>query len=292
MPILGRFLTSILLTVIFYSGPVLAAGQANEFPSCQQSFFHKPAAAPAGLLVIAVDRTVVFPRTVVDNTAKRILRAITYGERIVIVEFSDLGSNNYIQVMLNGTLDALPSRTQYESDLPANELGQARQCFRLLRIYVQKKVAGTLLGLLRHPLIKAKNSLILEGLTTISQQVIAPSPIANKQLVIISDMLQNSNTLSVYGSRGLRTVNSANMLTEARRAGLLASLRGVHVYVAGAAYPGRPALHETHGARQALRAFWRKWFSSSGARLELWGEPMLLEDIPSIVPKQTLSLFQ
>ncbi len=280
---MARLRPKLLFAVLIAGLPAGAAADAarNDFPSCEQSYFHHGAPPPERLFVAAVDRTADFPKDIIRDTVARVVRSITPGERIVVIGFSDITQDEFTVVKLDGTIDPDPPESAYEHELPANSVRDAMRCFELLHSYAQKKVATALLDLLNNPVSDSRQSLILKGLQTISAQVLAPSAAPVKQILVISDMLENSDVLSVYGSGRLRTLSVDASLRAIDKAGLRAQMRGAQVYVAGAAYPGRNGLHESQNARRALQAFWRRWFEAGGAALSIWGEPMLLQGIPT-----------
>lgn len=100
-----------------------------------------------------------------------------------------------------------------------------------------------------------------------AEEIMKTDPASQKRLVIISDMVQNSDAVSFQKAA---QIDAAAALAKAEKEGLLArSLSGVSVWVAGAGV-GVP----DQKARQ-VESFWRAYFEKVGAALKFFG-PILI----------------
>lgn len=111
-----------------------------------------------------------------------------------------------------------------------------------------------------------KTSSILETLR-FAARVIEQSDAESKRLVLYSDMIQNSGSLSFYK---IAPDNPQAMLSKVESEGLSTSLTGVGVYVAGAGG------NVSDKYARKIENFWRAYLKKSGALLKFYG-PILLE---------------
>jgi hypothetical protein len=109
------------------------------------------------------------------------------------------------------------------------------------------------------------SSAILETLSYTASVLKADSS-ASKRLILFSDMIQNSDSISFYK---MKEVDADAALKKAAQEKLIYHFAGVLVSVAGA---GTGV--DEHKAR-SIEQFWRKYFESSGGALKIYG-PLLL----------------
>jgi len=109
------------------------------------------------------------------------------------------------------------------------------------------------------------NSAIIETLSFVSK-VLASDSALTKRLVIYSDMVQNSSTLSFFAAK---TVDADSVLKQVEKNRMLWNLGQVDILVAGI------GAHVTDQKALQIEDFWKKYFEKSGARLKFYG-PILL----------------
>ncbi len=128
----------------------------------------------------------------------------------------------------------------------------------------QTELAGALATLLREPQ-ETKYSDIFRTVAEVTRAYSAAAagkPLA--QLIMFSDLLENSTFLAERDLRRLPSAEVGRLLTGAQ---LRANVAGTSVRVFGFGRddaPGRPALPQEQ--RKSVQAIWEKWFRDGGAR--------------------------
>jgi len=110
-----------------------------------------------------------------------------------------------------------------------------------------------------------KTSAILETLSFVAK-VFNNEPGAGKRLIIFSDMIQNSDTMSFYGKQIDKSPEQ--LITHLQEEALLPSFDGVEVYVGGVG--GILSDKKT----RKIERFWQEYFKKVGAKLKFYG-PLL-----------------
>lgn len=112
---------------------------------------------------------------------------------------------------------------------------------------------------------KHANSALLETISFISK-IIAADNSVKKRLIIYSDMMQNSSSISFYSQKSL---NAAAILKLLEKERLLVELPKVEVYTAGT------GAHVADGKARDLEEIWRAYFQKAGAIVKFYG-PILV----------------
>ncbi len=94
----------------------------------------------------------------------------------------------------------------------------------------------------------------------VANRVLSAFPQKKKVLVIFSDMIEESTTAN-FARDNLSDVQVERIIAKHKQQGILPSLTGVKVYVAGAAHPDTERYNR-------IRNFWLKYFKETGANLE------------------------
>jgi hypothetical protein len=253
----------------------------NDMPSCRAHLFHEEVQGKSLRdYFIIVDRTVTLGDASKD-TVDRAVRSIKAGDHVEVLSFSGLTESEFTKVEFDAYLDVSPTDDELETKIPASAVGKTKGCFQKQVSLARKKVSDILSSLLLSPIKEAKQSEILLALSSISTQSVTENAIGDKQMLVISDMVEHSDAASFYKDRGLRLIDPDKMLKSAQSAHLIGDFKGAKIYVAGAAavFEGKkrsPGVRE----RTALKVFWEKWFQQSKATIDAWGEPVLLKDLP------------
>ncbi len=126
---------------------------------------------------------------------------------------------------------------------------------------------------------------IISSLTEISH-LVKENPVKNKQILIVSDMLENSTISSFYAKNAVRKVDAVKELKTVEGNSLLGDFAGAGVYIMGAGMmseqkdaKGKNVQYRDPKTLAALKQFWEGYFSRSNAKLEEFGAPELLSPI-------------
>jgi hypothetical protein len=121
---------------------------------------------------------------------------------------------------------------------------------------------------------------LIGNLARLTEDVMKSTRGGQPYVLIISDMLEHSETTTFYGHGRLRDIDPEAELRKVSDLGMIGDFRGARVYVLGAGY----SLKGTYRAAkemQRIEAFWRQYLERSNGTLAEFGSPSLLGDIGS-----------
>ncbi len=282
---LSRFLLGLVLAVS-YAIPTFA-GLVNDVPSCYRAFgLTQPAqAAPDDLLYVLIDQTVQLPPALQRSVLDNINRLIQPGTKFVVAEFSAFSQGRYLRVLHTGVVEKPLPPTAYDN-IPITKAPDIKACFKDQQAFAVKMADSTAMQIMKASTFSLDQSDIMAAVQNVGQ-AIAQDPARHKTLFLVTDGLENSSVTSFYAHDTVRDINPVTEFEKAKRANLLARLPGVKVYVLGGALMP-PAAHGTKAERDGyrnptvlmhLKAFWTLYFKASGAQLEEFGEPALVEPV-------------
>ena len=256
--------------------------QRNQFASCRAVFLRATSGVfvPQREYLVLIDRTVQLDPALNSKIALRAARAVRPGDRVRIVSFSALTESDFTTEEFYGDLDREPSEDELEDDIPARLIGAAQKCFARQRENARNKVREVVEHLLANPTPSAQRSQIMLALTNASRSLLRRAT-ADRIVLIVSDMLENSDIVSFYRGGALEALDVDRTVSLARRSHLLGDFSNARLFVAGAgAVPAGGAVRSVN-SRQRLYAFWRAWFGASNGQLPpaAWGDPDLVNDI-------------
>ena len=261
----------------------VSAGVLNEVPSCYKA--NQLAAMlspPAREIFVVIDQTTILDEDLKTAVLENVRHFLGPDSSYTVVSFSAFSQGRYTEIVGTGTI---------EPPFPANERDStSERLLKSLDVCLQKQgtwAKGKVSEDIGKTLVASSPDLarsdILEALHDISSRIEA-SPARDKVLLMVSDMLENSSISSFYARGGrVRKIDPDRELTLAQKADTVGVLHNVRVDVLGAGLLGPTAdRHSTYRDPQTLTAlheFWKQYFDKSGAVLEQFGEPALLQPI-------------
>lgn len=190
------------------------------------------------------DTASTFPQTF--DVLKQMMRP---GERLVAAAITDKLSDT--RLLLDVTK---PKQTMWDSTLQIRQKEKAfSECLKSMRSSLEASAE------------QYKTSAILETIS-FAAKILTSDEVASKRLVIHSDMIQNSELLSLYQQK---EIVGATLVERLKKDGTIERLKEVEVYVAGAGGS------VTDKKSRAIEEFWRKYFESAGAVVKFYG-PLLV----------------
>lgn len=272
----GRFASVIgctLAAAILFSS-TLANAQTHRIGSCYAALPKlglKPP-VPRRVVTILIDRTITYDAALKDDLLQKIEALLTPDVRILVATFSAYGQGDYARVVLDGRIErALTEAQRYWISKPM--LQSFDRCLEEQSEYMSRLVPNDISLALAGSNAKFSHTDIVGTLNQLSSQI-AGDHGAVHDLVVVSDMLENSDLANFYRKNDLRLLNPGVELTRVRHAGFVPNLGGTLVYVEGPAFSlrGRRVPDKNF---QALKAFWASYFAASNAQLIDFGTPLL-----------------
>ena len=274
--------TSWLLVALAACGSAYA-GVVNEVPSCYKANkLDVPTAAPARELFVLVDQTTMLDEKLQASVLENTWGVLAANSAYVVASFSAFSQGRYTEVLSAGVLE--PSFPEKDRDSTSVRLLVAFDgCMKGQLAWARKRTVDAIKKSFAAASPELAKSDILAALKDMSSLVKA-SRAKDKVLFVVSDMLENSSVTSFYaGNAKVRSIEPNKELAAAERAGLVGDFGGARVFVLGAGIIGpagdSKASYRDPKTMRDLREFWLKYFEKSGAALEQFGQPALLQPI-------------
>lgn len=269
------------VTSLLFAAPLLHAAERNDLPSCYDfAKLGQYRPAPSGReLIIIIDQTVQLPKDLKESTYSHALRYIKPGDSIRLYQFSAYLPGNYMKLMYAGQLeDRLDDKLR--DDIGMNSLRQLDGCLGKQLEFLRKNLGQKLVESFAKPGEDIAKSEIFFSLKQIGEDIVSrPSP--EKVVLLVSDMLENSDFGSFYANNQIRAIDPAAELKKVEQKKLFADLGGARVYVLAAGLVPDTVKngYRSGSTVQKLETFWNDYLSRSNAHLVSFGAPSLTVDL-------------
>lgn len=275
-----RFLLALPLAGIL--GVQLAhADERNDVPACYpyaQLTHHQP--APSGReLVVIIDETVPMSQALKRSAWDSAMRYVRPGDSIRLYQFSAFLQDHYMKLLFAGQLDS-PLQGKVRNSIGSKSLKQLDGCLQQQAAFFQKTFGQHFAAGFGKPGVDIARSEILGSLRRITGDF-AERPVRERVVLLVSDMLENSDFSSFYQSNRIRDIDPGNELNKVRQKNLLADFAGARVYVHGAGLVAGDAkgAYRSGSTLQRLERFWGDYLQASDGSLAAFGAPQLTTDL-------------
>lgn len=261
---------------------VAQAAERNDIPSCY-SFAkleqHRPADSGRELVVI-IDQTVKVPLELKKSVWHQVVRYVQPGDHVVLYQFSALLQDNYMKRLFDGKLEMPFSDTKVRNSLGMESLKSLDNCLVQQQSFFAQTIGKRMAESFAERGDNIAKSEIMDSLKRISADLATTSSRA-KTLLLVSDMLENSEFGSFYSNNSIRTLEPEKEMARAEKQKLIADFSGANVYIAGAGLIDTDAKNNYRSGKvmQQLEAFWRRYFTASNATVVSFGAPELTVDL-------------
>lgn len=228
-------------------------------------------------LYVLVDQTMELDKRLQEESYQKIISFLMPGDSVHIIGFSANAAGYYTEIILNGVIDArLPEDTRYA--VSKKTLRQLDLCQKKQDTQVRTFTGKALLHAFSNATTDLPKTEILSNLSNVAKNVISKSDTPEKYLLLISDMMENSDLMSLYGNGKLENLDANRELERLETRLTFENMDGTKVYVIGGGFlpSGK---YRSSVALKALEDFWSLYFDRSNAELRQFGTPSLLGDI-------------
>ncbi|MCW4447332.1 MULTISPECIES: hypothetical protein [Vibrio] len=270
----------ICATVALISQITNAATLRNDVPSCTSEVPAEYYQLPNDReLVILLDKTMAhsLDQGIKSELYQSVKRFIQPGDKVQLVEFSSFAQDSYTKVTFNGQLDTQLS-DEHRSYVKKSVLKSLDKCLDKQHNFMLNKV-GISLKTAFQPQEKPTNTELVGALSDISSQVLTQSTAKRKVVLLISDMLENSDITSFYKNNKTRVINPQQELKRVSASQMFANFNQADIYVIGTGVIPGNQQYISAQKMSKLESFWKDYFKQSNATLLGFGKPMLLGDI-------------
>jgi hypothetical protein len=258
-----------------------AADERNDIPGCYPyAQLSQQQPAPSGReLVVIIDETVQMSQALQRSAWDHAMRYVRPGDSVRLYQFSAFLQNHYMKLQFAGVLD-VPLQGKVRNSIGSKSLKQLDACLQQQAAFFQKTFGQQFVGSFGKPGEEIARSEIFGSLRKIAEDL-AKRPSQERVVLLVSDMLENSDFGSFYQSNRIRDIDPDAELKKVQQKNLLADFAGARIYVHGAglvagdskgAYPSGSTL-------QRLEQFWQAYLQRSNAELAAFGAPELTADL-------------
>lgn len=237
---------------------------------------------PRTALFVLIDQTVGFSKDFAERSLRKIISRLKPGNFIEVISFSSSVRGHYTKIAVKGMIDPNLSEDLYNR-LPIKYI-------KLLKILHKKQIliSKAIIAREARKVFQLSNRSIpkSEIVTTLKEvsNYIRNFKADKKIVLIISDMLENSDITSFYYKGHIRKINPLLELKKIKKAGFLSDFGGATVYVIGLGYywKGESGKRESYlGGEKLMRLkkFWELYFTESNAKVGEIGTPLILGEI-------------
>lgn len=257
------------------------ADERNDIPACYpyaQLTQQQP--APSGReLVVIIDETVPLSDALQRSAWDSAIRYIRPGDSVRLYQFSAFLQNHYMKLLFAGQLDS-PLQGKVRNSIGSKSLKQLDGCLQQQAAFFQKTFGQQFVAAFGQPGVDIARSEIFGSLRKISEGFVE-RPVRERVVLLVSDMLENSDFSSFYQNNRIRDLDPASELNKVQQKNLLADFAGARVYVHGAGLVAGDAKgsYRSGTTLQRLEQFWGDYLRASNGSLAAFGAPQLTADL-------------
>ncbi|MGM0767900.1 MAG: hypothetical protein ACQEV6_07740 [Pseudomonadota bacterium] len=272
LKIAGRALP---FTALALSTSLAIASPRDDFPSCYSVLGNEApeSQAPARELFVIVDQTLTLNVDLKRHAHEKIHEYLTPGDRFTLLTFSAYAQGRYASMPLTGKIDHRLSDDQ-RYVIGSTKLRAFDSCMAKQKTFVRKRIDASVKEAFEQASTGLPKTELMGSLANFGNGIISQSDARQKVILIVSDMMENSEAISFYGRGGIKNLDIQSSLEKVRKHGLLSNLEGANVNIVGAGISGNDG-YLSQSTMRKMKDFWAAYFEQSGARLTGWGQPEL-----------------
>ncbi|GGB05425.1 hypothetical protein [Agarivorans gilvus] len=272
-PIISLMLGGALITSPAY------ADQRNDVPSCydyakvselndktiEREFF------------ILVDQTVHLDTNMKKRVHAQLANFGKEGDKISLVTFSAMAKGEYTSIPFSGYFEKSPSQAT-QDDMNALGLRSLKSCLKK-----QSHALNAAHRALKESFNDADESYpkteLVGTVLSIGNDLVSQSSAKRKIVLLVSDMLENSESLTFYSRGSVKVPDATESFQRISEQGFVGDFAGAEIYVIGAGYIHGGKNYNSQKSMIELEKFWRQVFNSANVELKQFGKPNLLRNI-------------
>ena len=255
----------------------------NDIPSCYQSIDLKKTNTDQGReLIVVIDGTFDPDVNLKKSVHEKVQRYISPNDRIRVVSFSSYIGSEYTQLRFSGELESAIPKGERNS-ISKKILRQIDSCIAKQMAFSRRSIDSAIKDGFKPADIEVPKSEIIGNLSRVLNSLLLPNPNSSqpKTVLLVSDMLENSDITSFYKSNSVKTINVETEMKKIKAGNYFTDWYGAKVYVIGAGWVHKKYRDGFRGSHimASLEAFWHEYFELSGAKLVAFGQPVLIQEL-------------
>lgn len=275
-----RFLLALPLAGIL-AIPLVHADERNDIPACYPyAQLSQQQPGPSGReLVVIIDETVPMSQALQRSAWDSAMRYVQPGDSIRLYQFSAFLQDHYMKLLFAGQLDS-PLQGKVRNSIGSKSLKQLDSCLQQQATFFQKTFGQRFVAGFGKPGVDIARSEIFGSLSKITEDF-AERPVRERVVLLVSDMLENSDFSSFYQNNRIRDIDPDSELSKVQQKNLLADFAGARIYVhgAGLVVGNAKGAYRSGSTLQRLEKFWGNYLQASNGTLVAFGAPQLTTDL-------------
>lgn len=228
-------------------------------------------------LYVLIDQTMELPQKLQEETYQNIVSFLSPGDTIQVIGFSANAAGYYTEVILKGVIDKrLTDDDRYA--ISKKVLRQLDQCYQAQDNQVRQYTGRALIHAFSNATTDLPKTEIVSNLSVVAKDIMGKSETPEKYVLIVSDMMENSDLLSLYGSGKLEKLDAEQEVRKLGNKIAFQDMDQAQIYVIGGGYL-TDGKYRSSLALKGLESFWANYFEHSNATLKQFGTPSLLSGI-------------
>ncbi|MCT8985799.1 hypothetical protein [Shewanella phaeophyticola] len=256
------------------------AAERNDIKSCYDYARVDPKTAssvPQRHLFVAIDGTFSPDINIKKLVHQKVHLFLQPGDKVTIINFSAYVEDFYTNILFTGKLD---TDIANRDDVSKKLLRKFDHCMSQQGAYVKRRVDSSIISSFKKDDVNVPKTEILSNLSQVIAPIIAADNDGRRLLLLVSDMVENSDVTSFYASNSLKTIAPEQEIAKVTKANMLSNFNQADIYVLGAGW----ITSDTKGYRGGdkmlpLKQFWSQYFDQSNAKLKAFGQPVLMVDM-------------
>lgn len=228
-------------------------------------------------LYVLVDQTTELSKKLQEETYQNIINFLRPGDTVQVIGFSANAAGYYTEVIFKGVID----RRLTEDDryaISKKILRQLDQCYQTQDSQVRQYAGRALIHAFSNATTDLPKTEIVSNLSVVAKDIISKSETPEKYVLIVSDMMENSDLLSLYGNGKLEKIDVDQEVKKLGNKIAFEDMDKARIYVIGGGYLA-DGTYRSSLALKGLENFWASYFKHSNATLKQFGTPSLLSGI-------------
>jgi len=274
-----KWIITVLFMAISLASVQTMAAERNDIPSCyayaQLTEYRSPVEGRE--LFVVIDQTVHLDNNMKNIVHQQVQNFANAGDRITLVTFSAMAKGEYTNIPYTGL---------FENELPKDlrnsinriKLRKLENCLKKQKGAI--KVVHKKLNLSFNDGDESYPKTELVGtVLSIGNDLISRSMAKRKIVLLVSDMLENSETLTFYHKGSVKVPSAEKSYNKIKEQGFTSDFAKAEMHVIGAGYIHGGKNYSSQQSMLQLEKFWRMILKDANLELKQFGKPNLLTSV-------------
>lgn len=267
---------------LFFISQICFASISNDLPSCYQNSELKNIDTIGRELIVVIDGTFDPDVELKKMVHDKVQSYIRPNDKISVISFSSYIGEAYTKLRFSGIIEAgVPDGKR--NSISKKVLRQIDDCLQGQINFARKSIDDAIKSGFKPAGVEVPKSEIVGNLSRVLKSLLIPSSeaAAPKTVLLVSDMLENSDITTFYKSNAVKPINVQSEIEKVKSGGYTTNWYGANVYIMGAGWVHKKYRSGFRGSdiMASLESFWEEYFKLSNATIVEFGQPVLMSEL-------------